>query len=70
MRKLWSFGLSKWKNLKNIALNLEVEEGKKYYFGDIRFIGNSIYTDKLLKQYLGIKKTWIQSTMILLITIT
>lgn len=41
---------------KNIALNIEVEEGKKYYFGDIRFIGNSVYTDAFLRQYLGIGK--------------
>lgn len=43
-------------NEKNIALNIEVEEGKKYYFGDIRFIGNSIYTDAFLRQYLAIAK--------------
>lgn len=41
---------------KNIALELDVEEGKKYYFGDIRFIGNSVYTDNFLKQYMGIQK--------------
>ncbi|NNM22918.1 MAG: BamA/TamA family outer membrane protein [Flavobacteriaceae bacterium] len=41
---------------KNIALNLEVEEGKKYYFGDVRFIGNSVYTDNFLRQYVGIQK--------------
>ncbi|NND62522.1 MAG: BamA/TamA family outer membrane protein [Flavobacteriaceae bacterium] len=41
---------------KLIALKLDVEEGKKYYFGDIRFIGNSIYTDNFLRQYVGISK--------------
>ncbi len=41
---------------KNIALELNVEEGKKYYFGDFKFIGNSVYTDAYLKQYLGIAK--------------
>lgn len=44
------------KNEKNIALQINVEEGKKYYFGDIRFIGNSVYTDNQLRQQLGIKK--------------
>jgi len=44
------------KDEKNIALELEVEEGKKYYFGDIRFIGNSVYTDGQLRQKLGIKR--------------
>lgn len=39
-----------------IRLELNIEEGKKYYFGDIRFIGNSVYTDNVLRQVLGIKK--------------
>jgi len=43
------------KNKKNIALRLNVEEGKKYYFGDIRFIGNSAFTDSQLRQVLGIE---------------
>ena len=43
-------------NEKNVALNVKVEEGKKYYFGDIRFLGNSVYTDNQLRQALGIKK--------------
>lgn len=40
----------------NIALKIKVEEGKKYYFGDIDFVGNSVYTDRQLSQILGIKK--------------
>ncbi|MFC7357993.1 outer membrane protein assembly factor [Jejudonia soesokkakensis] len=44
------------KDEKNVALRINVEEGKKYYFGDIRFIGNSVYTDGQLRQQLGIKK--------------
>lgn len=43
-------------NDKNVALDLTLEEGKKYYFGDIKFLGNSIFTDNLLRQALGIKK--------------
>ena len=41
---------------KNINLKLKIEEGNKYYFGDIKFIGNSVYTDQQLKQALGINK--------------
>ncbi|HLW31736.1 MAG TPA: POTRA domain-containing protein [Aequorivita sp.] len=41
---------------KNIALNIKLEEGDKYYFGDIKFIGNSVFTDGQLRQLLGIKK--------------
>ncbi|MDT0556971.1 BamA/OMP85 family outer membrane protein [Patiriisocius hiemis] len=44
------------KDEKNIALELDVEEGQKYYFGNIRFIGNSVFTDSELRQQLGIKK--------------
>ena len=44
------------KNDHIVSLNINVEEGKKYYFGDIRFIGNSVYTDNQLRQVLGIKK--------------
>ena len=41
---------------KNIELTIKVEEGDKYYFGDIDFVGNSVYTDRMLSQVLGIKK--------------
>jgi Outer membrane protein/protective antigen OMA87 len=44
------------KDDKNIALNFDIEEGKKYYFGDIRFIGNSVYTNSELMRALGITK--------------
>ncbi len=40
----------------NISLKLDIEEGKRYYFGDIRFIGNSKYPDNFLRQYLAIQK--------------
>ena len=40
----------------NIDLRIKVEEGDKYYFGDINFVGNSVYTDRQLSQILGIRK--------------
>ena len=40
----------------NIDLIIKVEEGNKYYFGNIDFVGNSVYTDRQLSQILGIKK--------------
>lgn len=44
-------------NDKNtVSIKLKVEEGKKYYFGDINFLGNTVYSDQLLSRYLGIKK--------------
>ena len=40
----------------NIDLRIKVEEGDKYYFGNIDFVGNTVYTDRQLNQVLGIKK--------------
>ncbi|WP_240938622.1 outer membrane protein assembly factor [Arenibacter sp. 6A1] len=39
-----------------IDLKIKVEEGNKYYFGDIDFVGNTVYTDRQLGQVLGVKK--------------
>ncbi len=41
---------------KSIDLSITVEEGDRYYFGDIDFIGNTVYSDRVLSQVLGIKK--------------
>ena len=43
-------------NENNIDVKIKVEEGNKYYFGDINFVGNSVYTDNMLSQKLGIRK--------------
>ena len=40
----------------NIDLKIKVEEGDKYYFGNIDFVGNTVYTDRQLNQVLGIRK--------------
>ncbi len=40
----------------DIAIDLKVEEGNKYYFGDISFLGNSKYSDQQLRRVLSIKK--------------
>ncbi|WP_162127127.1 outer membrane protein assembly factor BamA [Flavobacterium phycosphaerae] len=39
-----------------LAINVKIEEGHKYYFGNIKFLGNSVYSDQLLGRILGIKK--------------
>ena len=44
------------KQSKSVSLDLEIEEGNKYYFGDINFIGNTIYSNQVLQQILGLKK--------------
>ena len=40
----------------SLSINLNIEEGRRYYFGDIKFIGNSAYNNYQLQQVLGIKK--------------
>ena len=44
------------KDDNTVALELTVEEGNQYYFGDIDFIGNSVFSDELLSRVLGIQK--------------
>lgn len=39
-----------------ITINIDLEEGRKYIFGDIAFIGNTKYTDQQLQQLLRIEK--------------
>lgn len=45
-------------NPKNnrVDIDLKLEEGNKYYMGNIRFIGNTLYTDSYLRRILGIEK--------------
>ena len=43
-------------NSNTVDLNLAIEEGNKYYFGDIKFIGNTTYSNAVLQQILGLKK--------------
>jgi len=45
-----------WNDDNTLNLNLKIEEGKKYIFGDIKFIGNSKYTDEQLQRILRIEK--------------
>jgi outer membrane protein insertion porin family len=39
-----------------LAIKINVEEGRKYYFGNIKFLGNTVYSDASLSRLLGIKK--------------
>ena len=44
------------KKSNTIAIKVNLEEGRKYYFGDIRYLGNTIYTDRQLNSLLGIRR--------------
>ncbi|WP_425597759.1 BamA/OMP85 family outer membrane protein [Winogradskyella flava] len=41
---------------KTVSLNIKVEEGEKYTFGKINFVGNTVYSDRQLALVLGIKE--------------
>jgi outer membrane protein insertion porin family len=43
-------------NNNTITLAIDVEEGEKYYYGVINFLGNTVYSDSQLNQVLKIKK--------------
>src|SRR5207253_10129628 len=40
----------------NLQIDIKVDEGRKYYFGNIAFRGNTKYSDSLLRVFVGIQK--------------
>ena len=44
------------KDNNTVKIDISLEEGRKYYFGKIRFIGNTVYTEDQLSRVLGIEK--------------
>jgi len=44
------------KKKDKLRIRIGVEEGHKYYFGNIKFLGNTVYSDQQLSRILGIKK--------------
>ncbi len=45
-----------YNTLGNMNIDIKINEGGKYYFGDITWRGNTKYTDSTLTMLLGIKK--------------
>ncbi len=41
---------------KNIGIDIYIDEGNKYYFRNINWVGNTIYSSKFLSSILGIQK--------------
>ncbi|WP_430400038.1 outer membrane protein assembly factor BamA [Flavobacterium sp.] len=54
--RVLSDSISYDKKSNTIAIKVNLEEGKKYYFGNIRYLGNTVYTDQQLDRILAIKK--------------
>ncbi|NNC70088.1 MAG: outer membrane protein assembly factor BamA [Flavobacteriaceae bacterium] len=45
-----------WNDDNTINLDIFLNEGNRYYFGDIGFLGNSVYSDEQLTAFLGLEK--------------
>jgi len=45
-----------WNDDNTINLDITLTEGNRYYFGDIKFLGNTVYTDAQLKGFIKLKK--------------
>ena len=47
---------SVWRNDKGFNINVKLNEGKKYYLGDVSFVGNTAYSTDYLQKVLGYRK--------------
>ncbi|NPA43478.1 MAG: outer membrane protein assembly factor BamA [Chlorobi bacterium] len=45
-----------WVSPDRLAIDIKLQEGRKYYFRNIDFVGNTVYSDEMLAKILGIKK--------------
>lgn len=45
-----------WNDDNTINLDITLTEGNRYYFGDIRFLGNTVYTDDQLRSFLKLNR--------------
>ena len=50
---------------KNLGINIKIDEGEIYYFGDIKWVGNSKYTSGRLDTLLGIQRGDVYDRMLL-----
>ncbi len=50
---------------RSMNIDIEIEEGKRYYFRNINWIGNTKYSTELLSSILGISKGDIYNTVLL-----
>ncbi len=40
----------------NLTIDVNLNEGKRYFLGNVNFVGNTVFTTEALKKYLGYKK--------------
>jgi len=54
-----------WNDDNTLNLDITVEEGKKYFFGNIDYVGNVAYTNKQLSRFLRLAKGDVYNSKIL-----
>lgn len=56
--EMWIFDEEKWvcENKEWITIKIEIDEGEKFYFGDVGFEGNKVFETKELARGVGFKK--------------
>lgn len=55
----------KWNDDNTLDINVDVEEGDRYYFGNINFIGNTAYSDIQLNKFLRLEKGDVYNSKVL-----
>ena len=45
-----------WNDDDTINLDITLTEGNRYYFGEIRFLGNTVFTDEQLRSFIKLNK--------------
>ena len=53
---LWSFAKIYEISDNRIGVHLDVDEGKKFYIRDVKWVGNSVYETEFLQKLFGVKK--------------
>ena len=46
-----------------IDISVQVEEGRKYYFGSIRYLGNTVYSNQALNSIVRVKRRRLQRSI-------
>lgn len=55
----------KWNDDNTLDINVDIDEGNRYYFGKIDFIGNAAYTDLQLNKFLRLEKGDVYNSKVL-----
>lgn len=53
------------KDKNTVDIDITIEEGRKHYFGNIRYLGNTIYSNQQLERVLGIQKGEVYNSTLL-----